>query len=160
LSPVPGFMRWLAAEWKQIAQNGDSKNAPSAETRAAVDALLKKTLNAEAIAASVPLQNYLPMLCARYLVQAKSRDKPSDPVARFHLGNGARLERINWMADASPNGIAQSAGMMVNYVYDRKTMARNHEAYEQKNEVACSATIRKLLPVKHPALIALRMPEK
>ena len=146
LSPVPGFMRWLKAEWSVIAQGSDGRSAPSPDTRAAVDALLKKTLNADAIAASVPLQNYLPMLCARYLVQAKSRDKPADAVARFHLGNGARLERINWMADASANGIAQSAGLMVNYVYDRKAMARNHEAYEQKNEVAYSLAIKKLLP--------------
>ncbi len=148
LSPVPGFMRWLAGEWKQLAQNSDPKTAPGAETKAAVDALLKKSLSAEALAASVPLQNYLPLLCACYLVQVKSRDKPADPVARFHLGNGARLERINWMADASPNGLAQAAGLLVNYVYDRKTLARNHEAYEQKNEVAYSATIRKLLPSK------------
>ncbi len=157
LSPVPGFMKWLAAEWKQIAQGGDPKNAPSAETKAAVDALLKRTLSAEQVAASAPLQNYLPMLCARYLVQAKSRDKPADPVARFHLGNGARLERINWMADASTNGLAQSAGLMVNYVYDRKTMARNHEAYEQKNEVAFSSSIRRLLPMEKMDLLAKGM---
>ncbi|MEY4640746.1 MAG: hypothetical protein RLZZ227_740, partial [Pseudomonadota bacterium] len=136
LSPVPGFMRWLAKEWLQIAQGGDTKTTPAVETRAAVEALLRKELNPEALAISAPLQNYLPMLCARYLVQAKHRDKPIDPVARFHLGNGARLERINWMADASPNGFKQSAGLMVNYVYDRKTMARNHEAFEQQNEVA------------------------
>jgi malonyl-CoA decarboxylase len=155
LSPVPGFMRWLKAEWPAIAQGGDGKTPPSPDTKAAVDALLKKTMSADAIANSVPLQNYLPLLCARYLVQAKSRDKPADPVARFHLGNGARLERINWMADASPNGIAQSAGLMVNYVYDRKTMARNHEAYEQKSEVAYSLAIKKLLPSPSVPMIKL-----
>lgn len=155
LSPVPGFMKWLKAEWPAITQAGDGKNAPTAETKAAIEALLKKQLNAEQVAASVPLQNYLPMLCARYLVQTKSRDKPADAVARFHLGNGARLERINWMADASPNGIAQSAGLMVNYVYDRKTMARNHEAYEQKNEVAYSLAIKKLLPSPTVPMIKL-----
>jgi malonyl-CoA decarboxylase len=155
LSPVPGFLKWLKAEWPTIAQGGDSRSAPSAETRAAVDALLKKQLNAEQVAASVPLQNYLPMLCARYLVQAKSRDKPADAVARFHLGNGARLERINWMADTAPNGMEQSAGLMVNYVYDRKMMARNHEAYEQKNEVAYSLAIKKLLPSPTVPMIKL-----
>lgn len=146
LSPVPGFMRWLKKEWPQLSQNGDGKNGFSPDAKAAVDALLRGDLNADLIAASQPLQNTLPALCARYLLLAKSRDKPADPVARFHLGNGARLERINWMADASPNGIAQSAGLMVNYVYDRKTMARNHEAYEQQNEVAYSLAVRKLLP--------------
>lgn len=155
LSPVPGFMKWLKAEWLAIAQGGEGKTAPTAETKAAIDALLKKQLNAEQVAASVALQNYLPVLCARYLVQAKSRDKPADAVARFHLGNGARLERINWMADASPNGIAQSAGLMVNYVYDRKTMARHHEAYEQKNEVAYSLAIKKLLPSPTVPMIKL-----
>lgn len=155
LSPVPGFMKWLKAEWPAIAQSSDGKAGASAETKAAIEALLKKQLTVEQVAASVPLQNYLPMLCARYLVQAKSRDKPADAVARFHLGNGARLERINWMGDASPNGIAQSAGLMVNYVYDRKTMARNHEAYEQKNEVAYSLAIKKLLPSPTVAMIKL-----
>src|SRR5690606_31463101 len=117
--------------------------------------LLAGTLDATAIAASQELQNYLPVLCAQYLVLAKSRGKPADPVARFHLGNGARLERINWMADASPNGIAQSAGLMVNYVYDRKTMARNHEAYEQQDEVAYSAAVRKLLPGQAASMLKL-----
>lgn len=155
LSPVPGFMRWLATDGKQLMQAANDKSAPSKETKAAVENLLRKGLSAEALAASAPLQNYLPILCARYLVQAKSRDKPADAVARFHLGNGARLERINWMADASPNGLAQSAGLMVNYVYDRKTLARNHEAYELKNEVAYSAAIKKLLPANSAAIIKL-----
>ena len=146
LSPVPGFMRWLKKEWPQLSQNGDGRSATPHEAKASVDTLLRGELDADMIAASQPLQNTLPALCARYLVLAKSREKPADAVARFHLGNGARLERINWMADASANGIAQSAGLMVNYVYDRKTMARNHEAYEQQNEVAYSLAVRKLLP--------------
>lgn len=146
LSPVPGFMRWLKKEWPQLSQNEDARSATPPEAKASVEALLRGELDADMIAASQPLQNTLPALCARYLVLAKSREKPADPVARFHLGNGARLERINWMADASANGIAQSAGLMVNYVYDRKTMARNHEAYEQQNEVAYSLAVRKLLP--------------
>jgi malonyl-CoA decarboxylase len=78
-------------------------------------------------------------------VKAKSRDKPADPVARFHLGNGARLERINWMADSSDNGLAQSAGLMVNYVYDKQALALNHEAYEHQNKVIYSSGIQKLL---------------
>ncbi len=158
LSPVPGFMKWLKTNWSALAE-GDPKTAPSAETKAAVEALLAKQLSAEEVAASVPLQNYLPMLCARYLVQAKSRGKPADAVARFHLGNGARLERINWMADASANGIAQAAGLMVNYVYDPRTMARNHEAYEQQNEVSYSPAIKKLLPPPSMPMIKLVPPK-
>lgn len=144
LSPVPGFMRWLGTQWQQNRQT----LARTPEMEQALDALLKGEFDAAALAASVELQNLLPLLCARYLVQAKSRDKPADPVARFHFGNGARLERINWMADTSSNGLRQAAGLMVNYVYDRKTLARNHEAYEQKHEVAYSAGIRKSLPGK------------
>ena len=62
-----------------------------------------------------------------------------DPVARFHLGNGARLERINWLADTSPKGLRQSLGMMVNYVYALEDVERNHESYVNRHVVACSA---------------------
>ena len=78
-------------------------------------------------------------------MNAKSRQKPLDAVARFHLGNGARLERLNWLADTSANGLQQSAGLMVNYVYDKDALARNHEAYEHRNEVSASAAVRKLI---------------
>lgn len=138
LSPVPGFMKWLASKPEEMG-------ALEPTTQLAVDTLLTGQMTAETVAASLPLQNVLPVLCARYLVLAKSRSKPLDPVARFHLGNGARLERINWMADASDNGMAQAAGLMVNYIYDRKTVARNHEAYEQQHEVVYSAAVKKLL---------------
>ena len=62
-----------------------------------------------------------------------------------HLGNGARLERLNWMADASANGLQQSAGIMVNYVYDKDARARNHEAYQQRNEIIASPAVHKLI---------------
>lgn len=138
LSPVPGFLRWLRDIPPQLQQSTDTQ-------RAAVEELLSRPLLPETLASSLPLQEILPRLCAQYLVEARSRERPADPVARFHLGNGARLERINWMADGSENGLRQSAGLMVNYVYDRKTLARNHEAYEERGEIACSAAIRKLL---------------
>jgi malonyl-CoA decarboxylase len=138
LSPVPGFMRWLAGSPADLATLDELQ-------RQAIAALLADPPAAEAMAGSAPLQAALPVLCARYLVQAKSRNKPADPVARFHLGNGARLERINWMADSSDNGMAQSAGLMVNYLYNRHTLARNHEAYEQQHEVVYSQAVKKLL---------------
>ena len=56
-------------------------------------------------------------LAASYFLYAKSRQKPADPVARFHLGNGARLDRINWLADTSNKGLRESATLMVNYAY-------------------------------------------
>jgi malonyl-CoA decarboxylase len=138
LSPVPGFLRWLGSNPAPLQQLPDLQ-------RAAVESLLVAAPVPEALATSALLQESLPRLCAQYLVEAKSRERPADPVARFHLGNGARLERINWLADSSENGLQQSAGLMVNYVYDRKTLARNHEAYEERGEITCSAAIRKLL---------------
>lgn len=138
LSPVPGFMRWLQKA-DQLAEQLES------DDRDALKALLDNQLKPEQLRDHTVLQLLLPRLCAHYLVNEKSRSKPLDAVARFHIGNGARLEQINWMADASPNGLRQSAGLMVNYVYDRKQLARNHEAYEQRNEVAHSASIERLL---------------
>jgi len=79
-------------------------------------------------------------------VEVKSRDKPACPVARFHLGNGAILGKINWQADLSENGLRQSAGIMVNYIYDKAKLAKNHEAYEQHNTVNMSSEVKHLLP--------------
>ncbi|PZP53944.1 MAG: hypothetical protein DI596_13075, partial [Azospira oryzae] len=84
-------------------------------------------------------------LCARYLVEAKEGGRPLDPVARFHLGNGARLERINWLADTSPKGMRQSLGLMVNYLYDLKDIEDNHERYARSGEVVVSGAVKSLL---------------
>jgi malonyl-CoA decarboxylase len=138
LSPVPGFMQWL--------RNGDKpESLLDADETQAVNTLLAADSMRSVINSNSLLYELLPRLCAFYLVNAKSRGKPVDPVARFHLGNGARLERINWMADGSDNGIAQSAGIMVNYVYDKQTLAFNHEAYEHQSKVIYSPAIQKLL---------------
>ena len=67
-----------------------------------------------------------------------------DPVARFHLGNGARLERVNWNADASVKGLTQSFGMMVNYVYDLDEVEHNHEEYFTRHRAARSSVIERL----------------
>jgi malonyl-CoA decarboxylase len=85
----------------------------------------------------------LTRLTARYLLTAKSADRPFDPVARFHLGNGARIERINYLADTSPNGLEQSWGLMVNYLYDPDGIEANVEAYSRDGEIAGTATIRR-----------------
>jgi malonyl-CoA decarboxylase len=66
-----------------------------------------------------------------------------DSVARFHLGNGARLERLNWMADASERGMAQSYGLMVNYVYDLGDVERNHEEYMNRHRAVTSGAVEK-----------------
>jgi len=77
-------------------------------------------------------------LCAYYLTHAKQGREPLDPVARFHLRNGARLERINWMGDTSALGIERSAGLMVNYVYRLDEVERNHELYTKQYKVIAS----------------------
>lgn len=137
LSPIPGFMRWLKSR-EQLEELVD------ASVLEKIRSLLQTGASEDTLASDKELREALLSLCAHYLVNEKSRGSPADAVARFHLGNGARLEQINWLADTSENGMRQSAGIMVNYVYDRKQLARNHEAYEQRREVVCSASIKKL----------------
>jgi len=83
-------------------------------------------------------------LCAQYLVNEKRGREPLDPVARFHLKNGARLDRINWLADTSATGIKQSAGLMANYVYNIADLERNHELYARSGQVVCSRRVQTL----------------
>jgi malonyl-CoA decarboxylase len=84
-------------------------------------------------------------LAAHYLLTAKSGSgAPRDPVARFHLGNGARIQRIHAGADTSPKGIAQSGGAMVNYLYDLSRVSQNHERFATSGEIAASSEVRSL----------------
>ena len=81
---------------------------------------------------------------ARYLLEARTASgKPVDRVARFHLGNGARLERINFLGDPSPKGLLQGHGMTVNYLYDPDDIEANHEAFARKNTVVAASTVRR-----------------
>ena len=81
---------------------------------------------------------------AYYFLKAKnSKGRPVDPVARFHLGNGARLERLNFLGDVSPKGLKQAHGLMVNYLYALDEIETNHEAFAEKGTVAASAAVRK-----------------
>jgi malonyl-CoA decarboxylase len=85
-------------------------------------------------------------VAAHYFLRAQSADRrPVDPVARFHLGNGARLERINWHGDISEKGLREAHGLMVNYRYDLKEIEKNHEAYENEGEIAAAKAVRGLL---------------
>ena len=76
---------------------------------------------------------------------------PIDPVARFHLGNGARIERINWLADRTPRRLAQSAGVMVNYLYDRPEIEQNHEAFASGQLITVAPAIYDLLKARRRA---------
>lgn len=138
LSPVPGFAGWLA----------------DARTRGAVEAPALDTPNWHAAEDLAMLQKQLAPLCAHYLLHARRADEPLDAVARFHLGNGAVLERINWLGDTSPSGLAGSAGMMVNYVYRLADVEKNHEAFVNEHRVIASRTVEKLAqecPLPAPA---------
>jgi malonyl-CoA decarboxylase len=91
-------------------------------------------------------------LAAQYFLNAKEAGgRPVDPVARFHLGNGARLERINFLADTSEKSMREAHGLMVNYRYDPKEIERNHEAYANEGAVASSRGVRGLLKLKPKA---------
>ena len=83
---------------------------------------------------------------AWYFLRARtSQDTPLDPVARFHLGNGARLERLNVLADTSTRGLQQSYGLMVNYLYDLDDIEKNHEAYAQQHAVIAAGSVNRLV---------------
>ena len=140
LSPVPAFRAWLEAERK--AEASPALSAADRETLAALDAP-DWAEKEEVRAALAPV---LAGAAAYYFLVARSnKGKPVDPVARFHLGNGARLERINPMGDLSAKGLAQAAGLMVNYRYVLTDIEKNHEAFAGKGEVVASAAVRKLL---------------
>ena len=139
LSPVPGFRKWLIRE----AQEGRLPAAPGGEV-AALDGIETPGWLADS-APGEHLKFRLSQLCAHYLLRAKRGNHPLDPVARFHLRNGARLERINWMSDPSPTGLVQSAGVMVNYVYDEADLVANHEAFVNEGRVAHSRAVASLV---------------
>ncbi len=151
LSPVPGFRKWLDARLKarDPALFGPEEAVKLAVAGKAHDAfeglasLIGQDLAAVREAATVSAT--LTRLVAHYLVEEKAEDRPLDPVARFHLGNGARLERVNWLADTSPRGLKQSAGIMVNYLYEIAAIEENHEAYAREGRVAVSNGVRRLL---------------
>jgi len=138
LSPVPRFAEWLSRE----RASEDSVLLPE-EDRRALSLLDGEWWREEA--AIERLREPMLRTAATYFLHAKSRGKlPFDPVARFHLGNGARLERVNWPADLSERGRQQSHGLMVNYLYDLGDIEKNHEAYAEHRMIAVSAAVRRL----------------
>ena len=148
LSPVPGFMQWL----KQ------ANDVPvSDEDRALLENLEKPDWfgNAELAA---QLRAVLEPLAAHYFLKARTaKGRLIDSVARFHLGNGARLERINWLGDVSQKGLRESAGIMVNYLYRLEDIEKNHEAYANQGEVAASSAVKKVLKTEGRRLLDMRL---
>ncbi len=86
----------------------------------------------------------LSRLCSGFLTASIENRGPADPVARFHLGNGARLERVNWLGNLAPRGIGESYGIMVNYLYDPEQIEANHERFV-RGVIARSAAVDALL---------------
>lgn len=139
LSPIPAFRRWL-----ELERADESSSVLSGDDFVALTALDETGWQQDKDALR-RLKGLLTGLAAHYLVSAKTpAGRPVDPVARFHLGNGARLEQVNWMADTSEQGIARSAGLMVNYVYELKDIERNHEAYANEGKIAAAGPVMKL----------------
>ena len=142
LSPVPQFASWLArtlAEDECILVNDVERE----RMRLLDDPDWIYTYGNEAVR---PL---LMRLAAHYFLNAKNGDGyPIDPVARFHLGNGARLERLNWQGDISAKGLREAHGLMCNYRYELKDIEKNHEAYENDAVVAASRQVHNLLKLE------------
>jgi malonyl-CoA decarboxylase len=136
LSPVPGLGKWL-----DTARHTDVFDPDDRRTLA----LLDQPSWHEDPAVSDALQPVLRRACATYLVEVKRGRLPADPVARFHLRNGARLERINWLADVSDQGLRQSLSILVNYLYDEADIDSNHDAFVSEGVVAHSAAVHRLL---------------
>ena len=148
LSPVPGFMQWLKKA--DDVPLGD-------EERTLLEALDRPDWfeNAELTA---QLRTVLEPLAAHYFLKARtSKGRLVDSVARFHIGNGARLEKINWLGDLSPKGLRESAGVMVNYLYRLEDIEKNHEAYANQGEIAASGAVKKLLKTEGRRLLDMRL---
>jgi malonyl-CoA decarboxylase len=138
-SPVPGFRRWLDSTIES------HRERPQLAALAPVLARLSEPDWAPEKHPSELAQRELPGLCAHYFLHANNGSKePLDSVARFHLRNGARLERINWLGDTSPAGIQRACGLMVNYIYRLSEVERNHESYVKERKVVASRTIESL----------------
>jgi malonyl-CoA decarboxylase len=143
LSPVPGFAAWLRREGAD-----ETSQTISLPARRAL-ALLEKPNWPTKAAARLALRRTLVPLAAHYFLRARTASgRIVDPVARFHLGNGARLERLNPLGDLSEAALRQSHGLMVNYLYDLDHIEENHETFANRNEVVASTAVRKLARLK------------
>jgi malonyl-CoA decarboxylase len=142
VSPVPGFRRWLAEKAEALSRS--PKLAPFSSALAKLDDPEWMHQYIQDVALHAELERHLAPLCAYYLLRAKLGIEPLDSVARFHLKNGARLERINWLGDTSAAGLHRSAGFSVNYVYKLPDVERNHELYVREHKVRASREIETL----------------
>jgi malonyl-CoA decarboxylase len=155
LSPIPGFRFWL----NKVISQGQLNLLKSSERKALNIAMGRKWGTKGGLKATLvnndwctnenlsnALQKPLQRLAAQYLTTIKIKDgRVSDQVAHFHLSNGAIMERLNWMGDTSEKGIKQSAGLMINYLYNLDRIEDNHEAYSGSHQVKTSSSINNIL---------------
>jgi malonyl-CoA decarboxylase len=148
LSPVPNFMQWL----KQ------ADDVPVTEEERELLKQLEDPKWFEHEEVTAQLRAVVEPLAAHYFLRARNpKGRVIDSVARFHLGNGARLERIDWLGDLSPKGMRESAGIMVNYLYRLDDIEENHEAYANNGEVVASSAVKKLLKSEGRRLLDMRL---
>ena len=155
LSPIPGFRSWL----NKVISQGQLNFLKPSERKALNIAMGRKWGTKGGLKATLvnndwctnenlsnALQKPLQRLAAQYLTTIKTNDgRVSDQVAHFHLSNGAIMERLNWMGDTSEKGIKQSAGLMINYLYNLDRIEDNHEAYSGSRQVKTSSSINNIL---------------
>ncbi|WP_168463997.1 malonyl-CoA decarboxylase [Wolbachia endosymbiont of Ctenocephalides felis wCfeT] len=133
LSPIPGFTKWLKEQSADLLNTFDIKQSGE-------EILEQLKVNAEYE------KQCLLKLCAHYLLKVKGHNGSAyDPVAHFHLSNGASIKQLNWMADISEKGMDQSAGIMVNYLYELPKIDNNHENYMINKVISCSKQVLSIL---------------
>lgn len=148
LSPIPGFRQWLGKNAGAMLEALDEKERTLLGRAVGFEPPTAQHFLTAADTASTldeksPVRRMLLHCAAHYLGKALEDGKPLDPVARFHLGNGARIERLNWMGDPSPKGLKQSCGLMVNYLYDLKRLDK-HRALLSQGKIPVSGGIEGL----------------
>ena len=148
LSPVPGFMEWV----KQ------ADDVPITDDDRAVLQHLDTPDWFENPELAAQLRSVLEPLAAHYFLKARTpKGRLIDSVERFHIGNGARLERIDWLGDLSPKGLRESAGIMVNYLYRLEDIEKNHEAYANHGEIAASSAVKRMIKSEGRRLLDMRL---
>ncbi len=160
LSPMPGFRSWLenpetglAVHLPRALSERILQETGKSDLRVAVLGLAAAA-EADGYSRTALLQSALLRLGARYIAGAGFEWGARDPVARFHLGNGARIERIDWMADLSCKGVRESYGLMVNYLYDLTQIEVNHEAFANHKPVAVSGEVAQLIDISDDSVLS------
>jgi malonyl-CoA decarboxylase len=152
LSPVPGFAKWLREKLEldgrqcllDAERNALQSYADGDDGTDLLTLLESAKWHKDKLLCDV-LQAPVKRLCARYLVNEIYRNRALDPVANFHLANGALIERINWLGDMSRKGLGESYGLMVNYLYNLDEIEKNHENYRESKQIAASKPVRALV---------------